>query len=158
VVCGDLRLIDVASGTTAPVDLGDVDASRAVWLDEDRLLVFGRRGLASVALGVTASGIVREVWTTDGSVASHHQRRSVRRRIAVFTSSHRRPPSIVVVDREEPARGRRPRHAGHDVVLGRSDGGGGAGSPPTARSRIAHTAARRGAALLVLDARRSDRL
>ncbi len=62
-------MIDVGTGTTTPVDLGDVDASWARWLDDDRLLVFGRRGLRSVALEVAlASGDVRERWSTDGSV------------------------------------------------------------------------------------------
>ena len=121
VVCGDLRLIDVASGTMSPVDLGDVDASRAVWLDEDRLLVFGRRGLVSLALEVTAAGIVREIWTTDGSVGElyHPSGAAFGDGIAVLTSSHHRPPSIVVVDREGAEREvAAPRHAGHDVVLG----------------------------------------
>ncbi|MGZ8583411.1 MAG: S9 family peptidase, partial [Actinomycetota bacterium] len=121
VVCGDLRLIDVSSGTMSPVDLGDVDASRAVWLDEDRLLVFGRRGLVSLALEVTAGGIVREIWTTDGSVGElyHPSGAAFNDGIAVLTSSQRRPPSIVVVDREGAEREvAAPRHAGHDVVLG----------------------------------------
>ena len=120
VVCGDLRLIDI-SGSMSPVDLGDVDASCAVWLDEDRLLVFGRRGLVSVALEVTAGGIVREIWTTDGSVGElyHPSGAAFGDGIAVLTSSHHRPPSIVVVDREGGERKvAAPHHAGHDVVLG----------------------------------------
>jgi dipeptidyl aminopeptidase/acylaminoacyl peptidase len=121
VVCGDLRLIDVASGAMSPVDLGDVDASRAVWLSEERLLVFGRRGLASVALEVTsAGGVVREIWATEGSVGElyHPSGAVLGDGIAVLTSSHGRPPSIVVVDREGERAVAAPRHAGHDVVLG----------------------------------------
>ena len=122
VVCGDLRVIDVGSGTTAPVELGDVDASWARWLDDDRLLVFGRRGLHSLALEVTiASGEVQELWSTDASVGElyHPSGTSFRDGFAVLVSSHRAPAAIVVVDaagaeREVAA----PRHAGHDIVLG----------------------------------------
>lgn len=122
VVCGDLRVIDVASGATTSVDLGDVDASRAVWLDGDRLLVFGRRGLTSLAAEVSLrDGAVRERWSTTGSVGELYEPSGspLGDGIAVVTSSHRRPPSIVIADahgadREVAA----PRHAGHDVVLG----------------------------------------
>ena len=122
VVCGDLRVIDVGAGRTAPVELGDVDASWARWLDDDRLLVFGRRGLRSLALEVTlASGDVQELWSTDASVGElyHPSGASFRDGLAVLMSSHRAPAAIVVVDaagaeREVAA----PRHEGHDVVLG----------------------------------------
>ena len=122
VVCGDLRLIDVVAGTTAPVELGDIDASWARWLDDDRLLVFGRRGLRSLALEVDlSSGDVRELWSTDGSVGElyHPSGTAYGDGIAVLVSSHRAPAAIVAVDasggeREVAA----PRHAGHDVVLG----------------------------------------
>lgn len=122
VVCGDLRVIDVASGSMTPVDVGDVDASRAIWLDDDRLLVFGRRGLISLALEISLPpGTVREVWATDGSVGELYHPSGVAfdGGVAAVTSSHARPPSIVVVDgggmeREVAA----PRHSGHDVVLG----------------------------------------
>jgi dipeptidyl aminopeptidase/acylaminoacyl peptidase len=122
VVCGDLRVVDVASATTTPVDLGDVDASRAVWIDDDRLLVFGRRGLSSLALRAgLAEGSVRELWATDGSVGElyHPSGAAVGGGIAVLTSSHTRPPSIVVVQDEGAEREvAAPRHPGHDVVLG----------------------------------------
>lgn len=122
VVCGDLRVIDLSSASTAPVDLGGVDASRVVWLDDDRLLVFGRRGLDSVVLHVTPDGgTVRELWTTTGSVGElyHPSGAPFGDGVTMLTSSHRRPPAIVVVDgngaeREVAA----PRHAGHEVVLG----------------------------------------
>jgi hypothetical protein len=107
-------------GHDLAVDLGDVDASRAVWLGEN-LLLFGRRGLVSLALEVTAAGIVSEIWTTDGSVGElyHPSGAAFGDGIAVLTSSHRRPPSVVVVDREGAEREvAAPRHAGHDVVLG----------------------------------------
>ena len=122
VVCGDLRLIDVASGSSSLVDLGGVDASRAVWLDDDHLLVFGRTGLRSVALEVSlGDGAARELWATDGSVGElyHPSGAAHEGGIAVLTSSHRRPPSIVTVDRAGDEREvASPRHAGHDVVLG----------------------------------------
>ncbi|MET0801140.1 MAG: S9 family peptidase [Actinomycetota bacterium] len=122
VVCGDLRVIDVATATMTPVDLGDVDASRVIWIGDDRLLVFGRRGLSSLALHVgLGKGSVRELWATDGSVGElyHPSGAAVGGGIAVLTSSHVRPPSIVLVDEAgtelEVAA---PRHRGHDVVLG----------------------------------------
>ena len=122
VVCGDLRLIDVASGSMSPVDLGGVDASRALWLDDDRLLVFGRRGLVSLALEVSlGDGTTRQLWATDGSVGElyHPSGAAFDGGVAVVTSSHARPPSIVAVsaggvEREVAS----PRHSGHDVVLG----------------------------------------
>ena len=122
VVCGDLLVIDVASAARSHVDLGEVDASRAVWLGDDRLLVFGRRGLGSLALEVSLDGgAVRERWATDGSVGElyHPSGAALGDGVAALTSSHRRPPAIVVVDetgteREVAA----PRHSGHEVVLG----------------------------------------
>ena len=122
VVCGDLRVIDVASGAMAPVDLGDVDASRALWLDDDRLLVFGRRGLVSLALEISlGDGSMKELWATDGSVGElyHPSGAALAGGVAVVTSSHARPPSIVVVSGDGAERAvAAPRHAGHDVVLG----------------------------------------
>jgi dipeptidyl aminopeptidase/acylaminoacyl peptidase len=122
VVCGDLRVIDVSTASTARVDLGGVDASRALWLDEDRLLVFGRRGLDSLVLHVTPDdGAVRELWSTGASVGElyHPSGAALGDGVAVLTSSHRRPPAIVAVDgtglEREVAT---PRHAGHEVVLG----------------------------------------
>lgn len=122
VVCGDLRVIDVASASVTPVGLGDVDASRASWLDDDRLLVFGRRGLVSLVLEVSlGDGSIQELWTTDGSVGElyHPSGAAFAGGVGVVTSSHARPPSIVAVsaggvEREVAA----PRHSGHDVVLG----------------------------------------
>jgi dipeptidyl aminopeptidase/acylaminoacyl peptidase len=121
VVCGDLRMIDVGAGTTALVDLGGVDASWARWLDDDRLLVFGRRGLRSLVLEFAlASGDVRERWSTEGSVGElyHPSGAPFGDGFAVLVSSHRAPVAIVAVDasgaeREVAA----PRHGGHDVVL-----------------------------------------
>ncbi len=96
VVCGDLRVIDVATATMTPVDLGDVEASRVIWIDDDRLLVFGRRGLSSLALQVGLDeGSVRELWATDGSVGElyHPSGAAVRRR---HRGAHvlARPPAI----------------------------------------------------------------
>ena len=121
VVCGDLRVIDVASGLISPVDLGDVDASRATWLDDDRLLVFGRRGLRSLALEISLGTTeVRELWATDGSVGElyHPSGAAFDGGVAVVTSSHRRPPSIVAVSSDGAERDvAAPRHAGHEVVF-----------------------------------------
>ena len=122
VVCGDLRVIDVASGSMTPVGLGDVDASRASWLDDERLVVFGRRGLLSLALEVSLrDGVVRELWITSGSVGElyHPSGAAFGGGVATLTSSHARPPSIVVVSGEgEEREVAAPRHPGHDVVLG----------------------------------------
>lgn len=122
VVCGDLRVLDVASGSMAAIDLGDVDASRAEWLDDARLLVFGRRGLVSLALEVRlADGARREIWTTEGAVGElyHPSGAPLGAGVAVLTSSHRRPPSIIAVDGDGDEREvAAPRHSGHEVVLG----------------------------------------
>ena len=121
VVCGDLRLIDVTSGSSTTVELGDVDASRALWLDPDRLLIFGRRGMTSVALEeMPDEGASRELWATDGSVGElYHPSGAVfGDGFAVVTSSNTRPPSIVVVQDAVEREVAAPRHAGHDVVLG----------------------------------------
>jgi len=121
VVCGDLRVVDVATSEITSVDLGDVDASLARWLDDDRLLVFGRRGLDSVVLEV---GIdrrsVHERWVTSGSVGElyHPSGDGLGDGFVVLTSSHARPPSIVVVEDDGTERDvAAPRHAGHDVLL-----------------------------------------
>ena len=77
------------------VDLGEVDASRAVWLGEDRLLVFGRRGLGSLALEVSSTAArCPGAGTTDGSVGElyHPSGAALGDGIAALTSSHRRPP------------------------------------------------------------------
>jgi dipeptidyl aminopeptidase/acylaminoacyl peptidase len=121
VVCGDLRVIDVASGSISAVELGDVDASRATWLDDDRLLAFGRRGLVSLAIEVAlGDGTTREVWATDGSVGElyHPSGAAFDGGVAVVTSSHARPPSILVAPGDGTERAViAPRHEGHDVVL-----------------------------------------
>lgn len=120
VVCGDLRVVEVAGGASLTVGLGGVDASRAVWLDDDRLLVFGRRDLDTVVLEASlASGIVAERWVTSGSAGElyHPSGAALGDGFVVLTSSHRRPPSIVAVDADGTARDvAAPRHAGHDVV------------------------------------------
>ncbi len=121
VICGDLRVVDVATGEITAVDLGDVDASLARWLDDDRLLVFGRRGLDSVALEVAAAHVsVRERWVTPESVGElyHPSGAPLGDGFVVLLSSHARPPSIVAVDADGTERDvAAPRHAGDDVVL-----------------------------------------
>lgn len=121
VVCGDLHVIDVATGGVTPVSLGDIDASRAFWLDETRLLVFGRRDLVSLALEVaTDSGTVRELWATEGAVGElyHPSGAPFGDGVAVVTSSHTRPPSIVATEADGGEREvAAPRHAGHEVVI-----------------------------------------
>ncbi len=121
VICGDLRVVDVATGEITAVDLGDVDASLARWLDDDRLLVFGRRGLDSVALEVAPAHVsVRERWVTPESVGElyHPSGAPLGDGFVVLLSSHARPPSIVAVDADGTERDvAAPRHAGDDVVL-----------------------------------------
>jgi dipeptidyl aminopeptidase/acylaminoacyl peptidase len=120
VVCGDLRLVDVATGRSDSVDLGDVEASRAVWLDDQRLLVFGRRGLASAVLEVRLdAGTFRERWSTTGSIGElyHPSGAPLGEGVAMLVSSHERPRSIVAVDADGTERPlAADRHAGHEVV------------------------------------------
>ena len=122
VVCGDLRVIDVGAATATPVDLGGIDASWARWLDDDRLLVFGRRGVRSVVLEVALTGgDVRERWSTEGSVGElyHPSGTPSGDGFAVLVSSHRAPAAIVAVDADGAEHEVvAPRHAGHEVVLG----------------------------------------
>src|SRR5579884_3095303 len=70
VVAGDLLVIDAADGGVARVLTGGVDVNLAVWLDEDRLLFAGLRGLNSV-VGEwnAATGETRELWETDESLS-----------------------------------------------------------------------------------------
>lgn len=121
VICGDLLVVDATTGATTPVDLGDVDASLARWLDDDRLLVFGRRGLESVVLEVGLDPpSVHERWVTSGSVGElyHPSGATLGDGVVVLTSSHSRPPSIVAVDGDGTERDVAAlRHAGDDVVL-----------------------------------------
>jgi dipeptidyl aminopeptidase/acylaminoacyl peptidase len=121
VVCGDLRVVDVSTGEITAVDLGDVDASLARWLDDGRLLVFGRRGLDSVVLDVEPSrASVHERWVTSESVGElyHPSGAPLGDGSVVLLSSHARPPSIVAVDADGTERDvAAPRHAGDDVVL-----------------------------------------
>ena len=164
VVCGDLRLIDVASGTMSPVDLGDVDASRAVWLDEDRLLVFGRRGLVSLALEVTAGGDrPRDLdHRRVGRRALPPQRRRVRRR---DRGAHVVAPSAALDRRGRSggrrARGRRaaPRRSRRGARRGRTARGDALDLHRRPRDRgTAYAAARRGTVpARARRARRSDR-
>jgi dipeptidyl aminopeptidase/acylaminoacyl peptidase len=121
VVCGDLRVVDVATGETRVVDVGGVDVSLALWLDDDRLLVFGRRGLDSVVLEVGLErASVLERWATSASVGElyHPSGAALGDGVVVLTSSHARPPSILAIDAEGTERDvAAPRHAGHDIVL-----------------------------------------
>lgn len=120
VVCGDLRVIDAASGAVRPVTLPGVDASRVRWTSDERMLVFGRRGLESVVLELRLPDLAaRELWSGLERLGELYDPAG-----AAFgdgfvglISSDTRPPSIVAVDgagaeRELAA----PRHAGHDVV------------------------------------------
>jgi dipeptidyl aminopeptidase/acylaminoacyl peptidase len=69
VVAGTLLLVDPATGASVRVDAGAVDVSDACWIDRDRALVAGLRGMESVFGVVDAStGTFREVWSSpDGS-------------------------------------------------------------------------------------------
>ncbi|HEY8018735.1 MAG TPA: S9 family peptidase [Actinomycetota bacterium] len=122
VVCGDLRVIDVASGAVRPVTLPDVDASRVRWTSDERALVFGRRGLESVVLELRLPDLApRELWSGLEHLGELYDPAGAPfgDGFVGLISSHIRPPSIVAVDgagseRELAA----PRHAGHDVVRG----------------------------------------
>jgi dipeptidyl aminopeptidase/acylaminoacyl peptidase len=120
VVCGDLRLVDVATGGSDSIDLGGLEASRAAWLDDQRLLVFGRRGLASAVVEVRLdAGTVRERWSTTGSMGElyHPSGASLDEGVAMLVSSPERPRSIVAVDHDGTERPLvADRHPGHDVV------------------------------------------
>ncbi len=120
VVCGDLRLIDIASGQVRPVPLPGVDASRVRWTSDERLLVFGRRSLDSVVLEVTLPELdIRELWSSHASMGELYDPSGwpLEDGFTGLLTSHDRPPAIVAVDG---AGGERvvavTRHAGHDVV------------------------------------------
>jgi dipeptidyl aminopeptidase/acylaminoacyl peptidase len=120
VVCGDLRLIDVDSGDTRLLDLADVDATRVRWTDDDRFLVFGRRGMQAVVLDVAMPDLaVREVWSGPDRVGELYDPSgsALGDGFVALMSSHERPPSIVSVDRDGDEREVAAlHHAGHDVV------------------------------------------
>jgi dipeptidyl aminopeptidase/acylaminoacyl peptidase len=120
VVCGDLRVIEVAGRSVRSVELPGVDASRLRWTSDDRLLVFGRRGLDSVALELTLPAMaVRELWSSHESIGELYDPAgsTFGDGFLALISSHERPPAIVAVDgsgRERVISA--PRHAGHDVI------------------------------------------
>ena len=123
VVCGDLRVIDTASATARTVELPAVDASRARWTSDDRLLVFGRRGLDSVVLEVTLPDLtVRELWSGPESCSGSlydPAGSAFADGFASLISSPSQAPAIVAVDGGGNERViAAPRHAGHDVVAG----------------------------------------
>ncbi|MGZ5328612.1 MAG: prolyl oligopeptidase family serine peptidase [Actinomycetota bacterium] len=120
VVCGDLRVIDVASGAVRPVTLPEVDASRVRWTSDERALVFGRRGLESVVLELRLPDLApRELWSGLEHLGELYDPAGAPfgDGFVGLISSHTRPPSIVAVDGAGSERElATPRHAGHDVV------------------------------------------
>jgi dipeptidyl aminopeptidase/acylaminoacyl peptidase len=64
-VAGDLRLIDVASGTVESVDTHGVDVTHLEWRSEQVLLIAGHRHWESVvATYDVSSNVFREVWSS----------------------------------------------------------------------------------------------
>jgi dipeptidyl aminopeptidase/acylaminoacyl peptidase len=63
VVAGDLRLIDMQSGTIRPIDTRGVDVTYTEWRSDRQLLIGGHRGFETV-LGLVdgASGSFTETW------------------------------------------------------------------------------------------------
>jgi dipeptidyl aminopeptidase/acylaminoacyl peptidase len=122
VVCGDLRVIDVAAGTARTVALPSVDATRVRWTSDDRMLVFGRRSLESVVLEIRLPGLeARELWADHASVGELYDPSGspLGDGFVVLTSSNERPACIVAVDGAGAERVvAAPRHAGHDLLAG----------------------------------------
>jgi dipeptidyl aminopeptidase/acylaminoacyl peptidase len=120
VVCGDLHVVDVASGEARRVSLPEVDVSRVRWTTDDRLLVFGRRGLDAVVLEARLPDLtVHERWSSHETIGELYDPSgsAFGDGFVALMTSHTRPPAIVAVDGDGVAREiAAPRHAGHDVV------------------------------------------
>jgi dipeptidyl aminopeptidase/acylaminoacyl peptidase len=106
-VAGTLLVVDPSSAEVARVDTGAVDVADACWIDRDRLLVTGLRGMESV-VGVVDAGTGRfdERWSsTEGCGNWFPSARPVGGgdAFAVVLDSLERPPTISVI-REGTAR------------------------------------------------------
>ncbi len=99
-VAGTLLVVDPAGEGVSRIDTGAVDVSDATWLDRDRLLVAGLRGMETV-VGVAdaATGAFEERWaTTEGSGFWFPTARPVDAdAFALVLDSYARPPAVVVV-------------------------------------------------------------
>lgn len=62
IVCGTLRLIDMANGDVSAIDTDGVEVTAAIWRDENTLLYSGHRGFETV---------VAEYSVADGNVTTH---------------------------------------------------------------------------------------
>jgi dipeptidyl aminopeptidase/acylaminoacyl peptidase len=63
IVAGELRLIDMSSGSVHNIDTAGIDVTHTEWCTEDKLLLAGHRDLETV-VGVydVTSSVFREVW------------------------------------------------------------------------------------------------
>jgi dipeptidyl aminopeptidase/acylaminoacyl peptidase len=120
VVAGDLLLVHPDTGEATRIATPDVDVTRARWRDEDHLLVFGRRGMSSVAMEVDATtGDVVETWTSTEGIGGFHPSGAVfGDGFVAVVSSHRRAPAVVAVSGTEERILADLHHAGHDILMG----------------------------------------
>lgn len=67
-VAGEAVLLHTQSLATARLDLNEVDVTYLQWIDEDKLLFIGLRGVQTIAGHYYASsGLVEEHWVSDGT-------------------------------------------------------------------------------------------
>jgi dipeptidyl aminopeptidase/acylaminoacyl peptidase len=99
-VAGTVLVVDPAGGGTVRIDTDAVDVSDAAWLDRDRLLVAGLRGMETVVGVVDArTGVFDERWASaGGSGAWFPTARPVDGdAFALVLDDFERPPALVDV-------------------------------------------------------------
>jgi dipeptidyl aminopeptidase/acylaminoacyl peptidase len=119
VVCGDLLVVEVASGEVRQLDLGGVDVSWTRFLDDTRLLAFGRRRRIQIVLEVElATGNATERWSTEETIGGgyHPSGTPTAEGFVTVVESHRRPPAVVEMRGGQERVLADLRHPGHEVA------------------------------------------
>lgn len=121
VVCGDLRLVDPATGKVTPVDTKGVDVSWLAWRDEDTLFYVGKRAFETVMANYDAArGTTDEILVSaevDGGpwfpTAWPVGRRDALTLVEAWTS----PPALTMIEDGKPRTVLSLKHDSHDAII-----------------------------------------
>lgn len=105
IVAGDLLLVDPATAAVARIDTGAVDVTDLAWVDSDRVLVAGLRGMETVVGLVDArTDAFDELWSTaNGCGFWFPSARPIGGdAFALVLDSFEHPPALTIVRRGEP--------------------------------------------------------